>query len=76
MSTIRPNLFVVWMIVTVLWTTATVWRMRHLWVPTTGWASLMPNELAWISLLVPPVMFAIVLAAVRRLGGTGRRRHD
>jgi hypothetical protein len=55
-----------WFLVTALWTTATLLRVHRVWVPLVGWHRIIAGPWLWISLLAPPLLFALVLAAVRR----------
>jgi hypothetical protein len=63
----RSSFVALWIIVTALWTIATVTRMQRIWVPMMGWPAVLGNLYTWASLLLPPWMFAIILLAVKRL---------
>jgi predicted cobalt transporter CbtA len=64
------GLFRLWVIVTILWTCATLLRVHRTWTPAVGW-----QRMTWtlITFALPPLMFAIVLAVVRELT---RLRHQ
>jgi hypothetical protein len=64
---------VLWAIVTALWTVATVLRIHRVWVPEMGWSTVLASVYTWISLLLPPWMFAIVLLGVTRLAAARQR---
>jgi hypothetical protein len=63
----RPNFAVLWVIVTVIWTVATVLRVQREWVPLVGWPAVLGGGLFWISVVLPPWMFAVILLAVKRI---------
>ena len=62
-----------WIVVSGLWTTATVLRMQRVWVTSSGWPALLDNPITWISLCVPPFMFAIILVTIKAITRTGHR---
>jgi hypothetical protein len=62
----------VWIMVTGLWTAATILRMNRVWVPVLGWHGVLENIYTWVSLLLPPWIFAVVLLAVKRIDSTNR----
>lgn len=67
-STARgPDFLVLWIIVTGLWTVATLVRIHRHWVPVLGWPGVIGSVYTWVSLLLPPWMFAIILLAAKRL---------
>jgi hypothetical protein len=68
-----PNFVVLWIIVSGLWTVATVMRIQRAWAPVPGWPAVLGNPLAWVSLFMPPLMFAIILLAMKRIA-TERQR--
>lgn len=70
-----PNFVVLWIIVTALWTIATVLRMQRAWVPGHSWPVVLSDPFAWISLLLPPLVFALVLIGMSRVAdGHGQAR--
>ncbi len=62
----RPDFLKLWVVVSVIWTIATVLRMHRVWVPVLGWNGVLGSLYAWVTLLLPPWMFAIILLAVKR----------
>jgi hypothetical protein len=62
-----PNLVVLWVVVTGLWTAATIFRMQRAWAPVMAWHTIFGSAYTWVTLFVPSGMFAIILLAVRRL---------
>jgi len=58
----RPVLL--WLIVTALWTSATLYRVGWLLLPVDAERDPANEGLAWIFLLLPPAMFAVLLWAV------------
>ena len=68
-----PNLVTLWVSVSSLWTVATYLRIRRIWVPAFGWPSVLGNPLTWVSLFVPPLMFALILLAVKRIAAARHR---
>lgn len=72
----RGSSFVaLWIIVTGLWTAATVLRMQRVWAPIMGWPTILASVYTWVSLLLPPWMFAIIMLAIKRVV-MGRQRPD
>ena len=63
----NPNFVTLWIIVSGLWLVATFLRIQRVWVPGLGWPAVLNSTFTWISLLVPPPLFAIVLAAMSRI---------
>jgi hypothetical protein len=61
-----------WIVVSGLWTVATALRIESVWVPGAGWAAVLNSGFTWISLLVPPLMFAVILGAMSRVAGRPR----
>jgi len=47
--------------------------MQRVWVPVVGWPAVLGNVYTWITLLLPPAMFAIILLAMKRVGMALRR---
>lgn len=54
-----------WFVTSAFWTAATLLRMHYANVNGTAWMDMMANQVVWISLLLPPLMFAVIIAAVR-----------
>ncbi|HXY98936.1 MAG TPA: hypothetical protein VEI03_02980 [Stellaceae bacterium] len=61
------RLLTLWIVASGLWTVATVLRVYRVWVPGVGWWKLVGGPWLWASLILPPVMFAVVLAAIHRI---------
>src|SRR5271155_1572780 len=53
-----------WVVVSVLWIAATLLRIHRVWVPLVGWQGALAGPWMWISLILPPLMFAVILVAV------------
>jgi hypothetical protein len=66
------RLRVLWVWVSGLWTVATVLRIYRVWVPILGSRKVVDGPWLWFSLIIPPVMFAFVLAAIYQIK-RGRR---
>jgi hypothetical protein len=64
--------FRLWAVVTALWTAATLLRVARVWVPIEGWRSVVGGPWLWLALLLPPLMFGIVIAAVCQLARSQR----
>jgi hypothetical protein len=62
-----PSFVSLWFVVTILWTISTVLRMQRVWVPIMGWHAVTGSVYTWVSLFLPPWMFAIVMLAMKRL---------
>jgi len=60
-----------WFLVSGLWTVATLLRVDRVWVPLLGWHRIIAGAWLWCSLIVPPVIFAMIVAAIHRKA-TGR----
>jgi hypothetical protein len=56
----RYSLLRLWLVVSVLWTVATVLRLPGAALSFLAWP-------AWLSFLLPPLMFAVILAAVHQI---------
>jgi hypothetical protein len=67
-----PGFVGLWFIVTALWTISAIMRMKRVWVPLMGWPAVLGSIYTWVSLCLPPWMFAIILLATKRLA-TARR---
>lgn len=61
-----------WVIVSLLWAAATVLRAVRMWVPINGWAATLHSWLLWIELALPPLMFGLIILAVRQIRGDHR----
>ncbi len=61
------RLWTLWIVVSGLWTLATLLRVKHLWLPRMGWHDILMRPFFWISLLAPPAHFAIVIGAIHRM---------
>lgn len=68
-----PNFVSVWLIVSGLWIVATGLRIHRVWMPMVGWPTVLSSVFTWASLLLPPLMFAIVLLAVKRIAAPRHR---
>jgi hypothetical protein len=71
-SRTRPGFIPLWMIVTGLWTVATIMRIQGVWVPQVGWSAVLCSVYFWLSLIIPPWLFATVMLAVKRTATTRR----
>jgi len=56
-----------WIIVSALWTVATLFRVSRVWVPVEGWQAIVGGPWLWLTLLLPPVMFGLIILAVRQV---------
>jgi hypothetical protein len=65
------GLFRLWVVVTILWSCATLLRVHRVWTAGVGWQRM---TLTLITFALPPLMFAIVLTAVRELTRLRRQR--
>lgn len=61
------RLSTLWIVASGLWTVATVLRVYRVWVPRLGWWKVVDGPWLWLGLILPPVMFACVLAAIHRI---------
>jgi hypothetical protein len=66
-ATRGPGFVVLWIITTGLWTVATVLRVQRVWVPIMGWHAVLGSVYTWVSLFLPPWMFAIILLSIKRV---------
>jgi hypothetical protein len=66
------RLVLLWILTSALWAVATVLRLYRVWVPAVGWQKAVEGPRLWVSLILPPLMFAAVLAAIRLIR-TGRK---
>jgi hypothetical protein len=53
-----------WVVMSALWMVATLLRIHRVWVPLVGWEGALAGPWMWISLILPPVMFAAILLAI------------
>jgi hypothetical protein len=67
------SLVPLWIIVSALWTIATGLRIDRTWVPIVGWPAVLSSAFTWTSLFIPPLMFAIILLAIKRIADAGNR---
>ncbi len=67
------RLVTLWVVVTALWTAATLLRIDRVWVPRAGWDRVLHGSWLWLSLGVPPIIFALFLGYVRQAIGLRRR---
>jgi hypothetical protein len=66
-----PNFVALWFIVSGLWTVATVCRIQRTWC---GLPSALSSRFTWVSLVLPPLLFALVLLAMSRIADNHQRR--
>jgi hypothetical protein len=62
-----------WIVVSGLWVVATWLRIQRFWVPGLGWSAVLDSTFTWVSLLIPPLVFAIVLAGMSRIAARSGR---
>jgi len=62
-----------WVLVSGIWTVATCLRIHRVWVPSLGWPAVLTSTFTWVSLLTPPLMFAVILLAVSRIASARHR---
>jgi hypothetical protein len=55
------------MLVSVLWTIATLLRIDRVWVPAVGWHRALGGPWLWITLIGPPLIFALIIGAVQKV---------
>ena len=48
-----------WVLVSILWTVATLLRISEVWAPLIGWHRIIEGPWLWFSLIAPPLIFAI-----------------
>jgi hypothetical protein len=65
-----PNFVTLWIIVSGLWTLATVSRLKR---AGDGWPAALNRGFTWLSLLPPPVVFAGVPIAMSRVANPRHR---
>jgi hypothetical protein len=63
-------------VVTALWTLATVLRLERVRVPARDWQVLLGDLTTWLSLLVPPFAFALMLAGIAWVADAYRRTRE
>ena len=64
-----PNFVTLWLIVSGLWTVAAWLRMQRTW----SGPALLENPYTWVSLLLPPLVFALLLIGISRIARRSRR---
>ena len=62
----RARLWILWVLVSGLWTVAALLRIDRVWVPLIGWHRIIGGLWIWISLVAPPLIFALVIGAVEK----------
>jgi len=62
-----------WIVVTLIWTGATVLRVRRVWVPRLGLDNVLRDPLLWIAIAIPPVAFGVIVLSVYYLAPSRRR---
>lgn len=67
-----PGPLRLWILLSGFWTVATLLRVDRVWVPLIGWRRVLEGPWIWISLIVPPLMFAVPLIVLHML----RRARD
>jgi hypothetical protein len=60
-------LFKLWVIVSVLWTIATAFRVARIWLLVEGWRGVLSGLWLWLEIGLPPLLFGFVMLAVRQL---------
>jgi hypothetical protein len=60
----KRSLLVLWFVVSGLWTAATLLRIYRVWTPFVGSQIAVEGPLIWIALVLPPLMFAGILASI------------
>jgi hypothetical protein len=63
-----PSLRTLWVLVSGLWIVATLLRINRVWAPVMGWHRIFERPWIWTTLIVPPLIFALLLGAVRKKG--------
>ena len=64
---IRSRLRTLWILVSGLWTIATLLRIHRVWVPLVGWHRVIEGPWIWIGLAIPPTIFALIVGAINRI---------
>lgn len=67
------RLVMLWVVVSGLWTTATLLRIGRVWMRGGQWDRILHEPWLWISLGVPPLVFALLLIYLRQIIGLRRR---
>ena len=73
---VGPSFVRLWAIVSLLWTLATALRVERLRLPEQGWQVLLTDPAFWLSVLVPPVALALMLAGIVWVASTYRRTRE
>ena len=55
-----------WILVSGLWTIATLLRVHRVWAPQIGSWRILTGPWIWISLIVPPLVFAAMIAVIAK----------
>ena len=63
---LRQPVWTLWAVVSGLWTVATLLRVNRVWVPLIGWHRIISGPALWSSLILPPLMFAVILIVIHR----------
>lgn len=57
-----------WIIVRALWICASLLRVDRVWVPVVGWPSIPRGPWFWLTLVLPPAMFGIIILVAQHAG--------
>jgi hypothetical protein len=68
----RSRLWRLWALASGLWTVATLLRVAKVWAPLVGWRGIVERPMIWISLIVPPLLFALIVGAIQKKIVPGR----
>jgi hypothetical protein len=69
----RHRLVALWFVVSAFWTAATILRVDEAWVPILGWWRILDGPWLWLTLILPPLMFAAILAAIHLIKAGPRK---
>ena len=64
-----------WLVVTLLWTGATLLRAERVWVPVEGWPAILRGSWLWVELTLPPLMLGAIILAVRQVASNPKVFH-
>lgn len=70
----RPNPWILWLVVTVLWTSATFFAIRNRWPQIHDTQNAFADWLVWLCLLLPPAIFAAIIGATFGLTSSLRKK--